>query len=88
MPGETPLFRTRETLIAILATVGILAHLVLRYLFEAPAPASLVPLFLALALGGIPLVAALSRKLFSAQFGSDLLAGISIVVSALLGEWN
>ncbi len=87
MPGETSLSKTREAFIAILATLGILAHLVLRYLFEIPAPASLAPLFLALALGGIPLVVALSQKLLSAQFGSDLLAGISIVVSVLLGEY-
>jgi len=87
MRGDTLPSHTRETRIAILATVGILAHLALRYLFEAPLPASLAPLFLALALGGIPLLVALSRKLFSAQFGSDLLAGISIVVSVLLGEY-
>jgi heavy metal translocating P-type ATPase len=79
--------QSRETHVAILASASILAHLALRYLLGAPAPAWLAPLFLALALGGVPLVASLSRKLFAGQFGSDLLAGISIVVSVLLGEY-
>jgi heavy metal translocating P-type ATPase len=45
-----------------------------------------VPLFLVLTLGGVPLVVSLLRKLGRGQFGSDLLAGISIVAAALLGE--
>ena len=39
------------------------------------------PLILALAEGGLPLVAELSWKLLHHEFGSDLLAGISIVTS-------
>ncbi len=86
--GRKALFlQSREIHVAILASASILAHLALRYLVGAPAPAWLAPLFLALALGGVPLVASLSRKLFAGQFGSDLLAGISIVVSVLLGEY-
>ncbi|MDZ4850987.1 MAG: heavy metal translocating P-type ATPase [Pirellulaceae bacterium] len=38
-------------------------------------------------LGGIPLVYSLVRKLLGREFGSDLLAGISIVTSVLLGEY-
>ncbi len=37
--------------------------------------------------GGGPLVISLARKAFAGQFGSDLLAGISIVTSAVLGEY-
>ena len=44
------------------------------------------PLFAALA-GGMPLVWQLLVKLLRRKFGSDLLAGISIVVSILLGEY-
>jgi heavy metal translocating P-type ATPase len=40
-----------------------------------------------LLLGGAPLVLTLSRKLLAREFGSDLLAGISIVTSVLLGEF-
>jgi heavy metal translocating P-type ATPase len=46
-----------------------------------------VPLVAMLALGGLPLVWDLLRKLLSGTFGSDLLAGISIVTSILLGEY-
>jgi heavy metal translocating P-type ATPase len=44
-------------------------------------------LFVALALGGIPLVLELVLKLLRREFGSDLLAGISIVTAVLLGEY-
>jgi heavy metal translocating P-type ATPase len=45
------------------------------------------PLYAALALGGIPLVIGLGRELLRGNFSSDLLAGISIVTSVLLGEY-
>jgi len=45
------------------------------------------PLYVTLAFGGIPLIIALTRKLWAREFGSDLLAGISILTSALLGEY-
>ena len=50
-------------------------------------PLSQWPLILALLLGGAPLVAGLLGKLVRGEFGSDLLAGISIVTSAILGEY-
>jgi len=40
-----------------------------------------------LILGGVPLLADLARRLAALNFGSDLLAGISILTSALLGEY-
>src|SRR5262249_31346136 len=40
-----------------------------------------------LVLGGVPLVYELLKKLLQREFGSDLLAGISIVTSAILGEY-
>ncbi|MCX7099957.1 MAG: hypothetical protein NTX38_00285 [Methylobacter sp.] len=46
-----------------------------------------VPLLMVLALGGIPLVFQLIEKLFQGNFGSDLLAGISIVTAVLLDEY-
>jgi len=81
------LLQPREAHIAILATGSILTHLALRYLLGVSALAWQAPLFLTLLLGGVPLVAALSRKLIAREFGSDLLAGISIVISVLLGEY-
>jgi heavy metal translocating P-type ATPase len=46
-----------------------------------------LPLVVMLLLGGVPLVWDLATKLLSGTFGSDLLAGISIVTSVLLGEY-
>jgi heavy metal translocating P-type ATPase len=76
-----------SNVIAGLATVAISAHLVARSIFGAGPEASRLPLFMALTLGGIPLVSGLLRKLWRREFGSDLLAGISIVTSIILGEY-
>jgi heavy metal translocating P-type ATPase len=46
-----------------------------------------LPLIATLVFGGIPLVWELLGKLARRQFGSDLLAGISIVTSVLVGEY-
>ena len=45
-----------------------------------------IPLLLALA-SGIPLIYELLKKLLRRQFGSDLLALISIITSVILGEY-
>jgi heavy metal translocating P-type ATPase len=76
-----------EGYIAILAIISIAIHLVLRYLdpaFEIIAP---YPLYITLAIGGSILVFDLIRKLISFNFGSDLLAGISIITAILLGQY-
>jgi len=46
-----------------------------------------LPLVAMLLVGGVPLVAGLLRNLARGEFGSDLLAGISIVTSVILGEY-
>jgi hypothetical protein len=46
-----------------------------------------LPLVIMLGLGGVPLVWDLLTKLFSGTFGSDLLAGLSIITSVVLGEY-
>lgn len=48
---------------------------------------TLIPLWCSLVVGGVPLVGGLLRKLWQREFGSDLLAGISIVVAVILGEY-
>ena len=78
------LWERRQVIIAIIAIAGIAVHLVLRFGARAPATA---PLVAVLVLGGVPLVLELAAKLARLQFGSDLLAGISIVTSVLLGEY-
>ncbi|HUJ31082.1 MAG TPA: heavy metal translocating P-type ATPase [Candidatus Acidoferrum sp.] len=73
--------------IAILAITGIVAHLLLRYAAHVPKIFWQAPLFVVLVLGGVPLIWSLVRKLAAREFGSDHLAGISIVASVLLGEY-
>lgn len=73
--------------IALLALIGIALHLGLRFGVHAATLPTNLPLFVVLALGGVPLVWELLQKLLKREFGSDLLAGISIVTSVLLGEY-
>ncbi len=76
--------RWQTTLIAILAFVCIVLHLVLR---ASGATSHPWPLWIALGAGGLPLVLSLLTKVLKFQFGADLLGGISIIVSILLGEY-
>jgi heavy metal translocating P-type ATPase len=62
-------------------------HLVLRFGIGASEIQQQWPLWAVLFVGGIPLTAELAMKLFRREFGSDLLAGVSIVTSVLLGEY-
>jgi heavy metal translocating P-type ATPase len=78
--------RNRAPLIAALSILGIAAHLILRFGWPNGLNSDW-PLWATLVLGGGPLVYELSTKLFRGQFGSDLLAGISIVTSVILGEY-
>lgn len=76
-----------EGYIAILAIISITMHLVFQYLIPGLQKYSLYPLYITLALGGGVLVLGLIRKLINFQFGSDLLAGLSIITAILLGEY-
>lgn len=90
MPEPTSrrfLIHSKETYIAALSAAAIAAYLVLRYGAGASPLAANSPLYLALVAGGAPLVFDLARKLAKRQFGSDLLAGISIVTAVLLGQY-
>jgi cation transport ATPase len=77
----------KTTVIAALSIAGILAHLALRFGFRVTPTASQIPLLITLAIGGVPLLSDLLRKLLKREFGSDLLGGISIITSVLLGEY-
>lgn len=77
----------RESWIALLAILSIAVHLAFAFGSESLAPFSNWPLFVALALGGTPLLWELLLKLVQRNFGSDLLAGLSIIVSIVLGEY-
>jgi len=79
--------RGKTTLIAALAIAGILLHLLLRFSFRTSIATAQLPLLMTLVLGGVPLVYELLKKLLRRDLGSDLLAGISIITSILLGEY-
>jgi len=83
----TPGAQSRETYIAVLAAAGIAAYFALHYLVGVRAEIYNLPLYLTLAVGGLPLLIGLARRLLKAEFGSDLLAGISILSSVLLGQY-
>ena len=67
--------------------MAIASHLVLRYGTHAPLRAALAPLVVALLIGGTPLVFDLVKKLVKREFGSDLLAGVSILTAVTLGQY-
>jgi heavy metal translocating P-type ATPase len=77
----------RDLAIAALACAGIAAHLVLRFGTDVPPVSQRLPLYAVLAIGGVPLVVGLVLKAVRRQFGSDLLAGVAIVTSIVLGEY-
>ena len=77
----------RASGIAVLALAGISTHLALRWGSDVSPAAKALPLYVVLGAGGVPLVLSLGLKLFRREFGSDLLAGISIVAAALLDEY-
>jgi heavy metal translocating P-type ATPase len=88
--GRTILHR-KQTIIAIFALGAIILHLLLRFGTSTTAnafgyPLHQLPLLAVLILGGGPLVFDLLVRLARREFGSDLLAGISIVTSLFLGE--
>ena len=81
------LWQRKTTVIAAFSIVGILTHLALRFGFHSTPETYHIPLLATLVLGGLPLLYELLRKLMKREFGSDLLGGISIITSVLLGEY-
>jgi heavy metal translocating P-type ATPase len=91
-PGEAwhspaGLWQRKTTVIAALSIAAIVVHLVFRFGFHTTRRTDQIPLLATLALGGLPLLYDLLRKLLKREFGSDLLGGTSIITSILLGEY-
>ena len=80
-------WRRKTSLITVLSLAGIAAHLLFRFGLHANLTVQQIPLWAILGIGGIPLLYDLLKKLLRRQFGSDLLAGISIVSAILLGQY-
>ncbi|AMV20135.1 heavy metal translocating P-type ATPase [Planctomyces sp. SH-PL14] len=77
--------------IAALALACLAVHLAARWLVAADpghlVPARDAPLIAGLIAGGLPLVLLLARQALRGEFGSDLLAGLSITTAAIQGEY-
>jgi heavy metal translocating P-type ATPase len=73
--------------VALLAAAGIAVHLVLRFFAGDLRSFANIPLYIALLVGALPLVVQLGKKLWSGDFGSDFLAGISILTAIVLREY-
>ena len=91
-PNESPgrhrrLFSSLESVIALISTLAILLYLVLRYLTATPRNVSSIPLFVTLVIGGLPILFDLIRKLSRRELGTDVLAGVAIITSVILGEY-
>lgn len=81
-----PWYLTQQGLIAIAAVLAIVTSLTASAM-ELAAETQKFPLYAAYLLGGVPLVWGLLRKLLKREFGSDMLAGVSIVTAALLDQY-
>ena len=86
-PVDWRILKQLPNAIALLAVVGIGSHLALRFGEHAHGATVDAPLLVTLVLGGAPLVWGLLVKVGRREFGSDLLAGISIVTSIFLHEY-
>jgi heavy metal translocating P-type ATPase len=81
------LWQRKTAVIVTLSVAMILLHLTLRFGLRTTPGIYQIPLLTTLVLGGLPLLYDLLQKLMKREFGSDLLGGISIVTSVLLGEY-
>ena len=81
------LWYRKTTIIAALSVLAIGTSLVLRFGLHAAPRTYQLPLLATLVIGGLPVLYDLLRKLLRREFGSDLLGGISVVTSVLLGEY-
>lgn len=85
--GLRRLLAEKEVWIAALSAAAILLHLLLRFAFHSTPAGYDWPLFIALAAGAVPQLFDLGRRLWRREFGSDLLAGLSIITAFLVGEY-
>ena len=81
------LWQRKSTFIAAFSIAAIVLSLLLRFGFHTFPRTYQIPLLATLVIGGLPLLYDLLQKLLKREFGSDLLGGISIITSILLGEY-
>ena len=82
---------SRPTALAMVALSGLAGHGLMVWLLDprtslGPVRAADLPLVATLLVGGLPLLWDLARRAVHQDFGSDWLAGLSILTAVLLGE--
>ena len=75
-----------DRIAAIIALIAISLHLLSRYGLHISGVFSVMPLWIAIVTGGLPLLYNLLLQIWKRQFGADFLAGLSIVTATLMGE--
>src|SRR5579863_6602112 len=80
-------FLAIEPYVAATCIVAIVWHLAAVYWLRVSPRAANWPLLAVLVIGGSPFVARLTYGIAKKRFGADILAGISIVVSLILGQY-
>jgi heavy metal translocating P-type ATPase len=90
--SRTPAASRKHLIIAGVALAAIACHLFLRFVIKPSGQVfgfsvAELPLIVGLAVGGLPLIAELLLKTLRREFGSDFLAGLSIITSVILGEY-
>jgi heavy metal translocating P-type ATPase len=86
-PSFSVIWQHKSAVISALSLLGITAHVVLLFGYHTDPSISRLPLFVILVVGGLPMLNKLLWKLLKRDFGSDLLGGISIITSIILGEY-
>ncbi len=73
-----------QSYIAFFSLIAISVHLFMRFMDVSSA---LLPLYLLIIIGGVPLFLQIAYKLFHGNLGADLLAAIALVTSIILEEY-
>src|SRR5262245_1914165 len=81
---------TRSRIQVIIAAGTLLAiamHLFIRLVLANSAPVATAPLIIVYLIGGLPLLRNILSDVLHGKLNTDLLAGVSIIASLLLGEY-
>ena len=84
-PGRSRAAESHDSFIAFFSAASILVYIISHFVVHSRSAE--ISLYAALLVGGVPLLARLVGKVLALDFGSDLLAGFSIVTAVLLREY-
>lgn len=79
--------KSLNSLIAVFSAAAIAVHLLLRFALRPEGFSSDLPLWAALAVGGLPMVGRVARRLMRREAGADLLAAVAVAASVWFGEY-